>query len=222
MAYGEMREWAESLPVAALFTLDDVQSAFPAKSRDAIKMAVRRLCEGDDPLVARAIRGIYCRRRLGLRKRVPIPAEARDALVWRVAGPGAGSTGPDVMNRIGWSTQVPPSRWIAVVGRPPQPPDDTTVFKWRSNKKRLDLNRWEVSLLEAVRCFDAWSEVSWVQAIDQYEDNKDRGLYGSPVRSDFFLDAASSERGLGPVFPRRCRDLAQAAATRGPSNAAYA
>ncbi len=217
MAYGEIREWAESLPVAVLFTLDDVQAAFPAKSRDAIKMAVSRLCEGDDPIAARAVRGIYCRRRLGLRRRVPIPVEAREALPWRVAGPGAGLTGPDLINQIGWSTQVPPSRWIAVVGRPPQAPDSATVYEGRSNEKRLGLNRWEVSLLEAARCFDAWAEVDWEQAMDQYRDNRSRGFYRTRVRGELLLDAASSERGLAPLFQDRCRDLAAAAGMEGPA-----
>lgn len=215
MAYGEIRRWAEALSVAELFTLDDVQAAFSEKSRDAIKMTVSRLCKGDDPLVARAVRGIYCRRRLGLRRRVSIPVEAREALPWRIAGPGAGLTGPDLINQIGWSTQVPPSRWIAVVGRPPQPPDSATVYRGRSNEKRLDLNRWEVSLLEAVRSFDAWAEVGWEEAVERYDSNKSRGFYSAPVRGNLLLDAAASERGLGPSFQGRCRDLADVASTEG-------
>ncbi len=217
MAYGQIRGWAESLPVAALFTLDDVQDVFPGKSRGAVKMALGRLCMGDDPLVARAVRSIYCRRRLGLRRQVPIPIEAREALPWRVAGPGAGLTGPDLINQIGWSTQVPPRRWIAVVGRPPQAPDSVTVYQGRSNEKRRDLNRWEVSLLEAARCFDAWAEVGWEDAMEKYCDNKSRGFYGASVRGNLFLDAASSECGLGPLFQGRCRDLAEVASTEGPA-----
>ncbi|WP_419926566.1 hypothetical protein [Candidatus Poriferisocius sp.] len=220
MAYGEIREWAERLPVAALFTLDEVQEAFPCKSRAAIKMALGRLCGGDDPLVARAVRSIYCRRRLGQRRQAPIPVEAREALPWLIAGPGSGLTGPDLINQIGWSTQVPPSRWIAVVGRPPQAPDSATKYEGRSNEKRLALNRWEVSLIEAARCFDAWAEVGWEEAMEKYGDNKARGFYSAPVRIALFLDAASSERGLGPLFQGRCRDLGEVASTEGPAIAA--
>ena len=140
-----------------------------------------------------------------------------EALPWRIAGPGSGLTGPDLFNQIGWSTQVPPSRWIAVVGRPPQAPDSVTVYEGRSNENRRDLNRWEVSLLEAARCFDAWAEVTWEEAMEKYGDNKSRGFYGAPVRGNLFLEAASLERGLGPLFQGRCRDLAEMASTEGLS-----
>lgn len=213
MAYGDIRRWAEDLPEAALFDLDDVQSDFPDRSRGSIKMALGRLLRGDDPLVARATRSIYCRRRLGLRRRVPVPVEAREALPWRVAGPGAGLTGPDLVNALGWSTQVSPKRWIAVVGRPPQSLGDGVVFEGRSNEKRLDLNRWEVSLLEAARCFDRWAELDWEEALDSYSANMRRGWCGPPIRNEVFLDAAAAERGLGPVFQQRCRDLAAMAGT---------
>lgn len=213
MAYGEIRRWVEALPVAELFTLDDVQDAFPFKSREAVKMTMSRLCRGDDPLVARAVRGIYCRRLLGLRRRVPIPVEAREALRWRIAGPGAGLTGPDLMNQIGWSTQVSPRRWIAVVGRPPQAPDGATIYKERLNEKRAGLNRWEVSLLEAARCFDEWAELDWSEAVEKYGENRDKGFYGLPVRGSALLEAADSERGLRPQFVERCRNLVTVAET---------
>ncbi len=65
--YGEIRRWAQRLPVGELVDLDDARSAFPDKSRDALKMALRRLCRGADPLMTRVCRGIYCRRRVGSR-----------------------------------------------------------------------------------------------------------------------------------------------------------
>ena len=215
MAYGDIRKWVEDMPVADLFTLDDVQAAFPDKSRDAIKMALSRLCEGGDPLVARAVRSIYCRRRLGLRRRVSIPVEAREALPWRIAGPGAGLTGPDLINQNRLEHASATSRWIAVVGRPPRAPDSATVYEGRSNIRRLDLNRWEVSLLEAARCFDTWAEMSWQEAMGKYGDNKARGFYSAPVRGELLLDAAASERGLGPLFQGRCRDLVAVAGEPG-------
>lgn len=220
MAFGDIRSWSEQLPVGTLFGLDEVQQAFPGRSRDAVKMALGRLCKGDDPLVARAARGIYCRRRLGLRFRTPLPLEARRALPWRVAGPGAAVTGPDVINRIGWSTQVPPLRWIAVVGRPPRCPASGAVFVGRSNRRRLGLGVWEASLLEAVRCFDRWSEMNWDDALDKYARLMALGYYGDPVRSDPLIEAAEAERGLGPDFMPRCRDLIAAAARPEPASAA--
>ncbi len=218
--YGDIRLWAEQLRVGDLFDIDDVQEAFPGKSRAAIKMALGRLCNGDDPLVARAVRGIYCRRRLGLRLKTPLPLEARRALPWRISGPGAGFTGPDVINRIGWSTQVPPRLWIAVVGRPPLCPDSGAVFVGRSNTRRLGLGVWEASLLEAVRCFEKWSEMSWDDALDKYGRYMALGCYGAPVRSGLLLKAAAAERGLGPAFLPRCRELFAVADT--PPEAANA
>lgn len=211
MRYGEIRSWVEQLPVGALFDFDDIQEAFPDKSREAIKMALARLRNGDDPLVARAVRGIYCRRRVGSLARTAIPVEARRALPWRIAGSGAGSTGPDVINMFGWSTQVPPRQWIAVVGRPPQFDDLGVVFKSRSNERRLDLSWLEVSLLEGVRVFDTWAELEWEEALAKYESYMAQGYVGSGIRSDVLLEAASAERGLGPAFMPRCRDLAAVA-----------
>lgn len=208
--YGDIRRWAQQLPVGELFDLDDAQGAFPGKSRDALKMALGRLCRGDDPPVARACRGIYCRRRVGARYRTQLPAAALNALPWRVAGPGAGVTGPDVINRIGWSTQVSPRPWVAVVGRPPRCPESGAVFVGRSNIKRLGLSRWEVSLLEAVRCFDDWAELPWPEALEKFGRNLDRG-YCDDVRGGPLLEAAEAERGLGQDFLPRCRALAAAA-----------
>ena len=212
--YGDIRRWAQQLPVGELVDLDDAQRAFPDKSRDALKMALRRLCRGDDPLMARACRGIYCRRRVRARYPTPVPVEARNALAWRVAGPGAGSTGPYVINQIGWSTQVSPRPWLAVVGRPPRCPESGVVFVGRSNTKRLGLRRWEVSLLEAVRCFDDWAELLWSEALEKFRRNTQRGYYGDDVRGGLLVEAAEAERGLGPDFLPRCRALVAAATTR--------
>ena len=213
MAYGEIRNWAEALPIAELFTLDDVQRAFPNKSREAAKMAMSRLCEGDDPLVARAFRGLFCRRRTGLSRPVMIPFEAKRELPWRIAGRGAGLTGPDIINGVGWSTQVSPKRWIAVVGRPPQFNDEGIVFKGRSNEGRRALSRQEASLLEAARCFDEWAEMTWPDAMDKYADDRARGAAGPPIRGDLLVEVAAGERGLGPTFRNRCSDIAAIAGT---------
>ena len=208
---GEIRRWAQELPVGELFDLDDVQLAFPDKSRDAIKMALGRLCRGGDPIIARCCRGIYCRRLLGTRNRVPMPSAARQALPWRVAGPGSGITGPYVINAFGWSTQVPPRLWLAVVGRPPRCPEVGAVFVGRSNTKRLELTPGEVALLEGVRCFDDWAEMSWSQALEKFARYAQLGYYNGTVREDMMLDAAEAERGLGPDFLPRCRELTTAA-----------
>lgn len=208
--YGEIRRWVEELPVAELFDLDDLQRAFPDKSRDAIKMTVSRLCRRDAPVVVGHIcRGLYCRGLLGKYKRVPIPYQAYREARWRIAGPGAGYTGPNIINSLNWSTQVPMVDNIVVVGRAPrykELPD--TYFYARSNEKRLDLTRWEVSLLEAARCFDAWAETSWSEATTKLEGLVERGYVNRALRRDRFLDVARAERGLGTDFVPRCEELA--------------
>ena len=210
--HGEIREWAQNLPTAKLFDLDDIQRAFPDKSRNAIKMGISRICVGDNPVVTRLTRGIYCRRRDG--SRVAIPYQARPALAMRVAGAGAGFTGPYVINELGWSTQVPPCPWIAVLGRPPRCPEAGVVFQGRANKKRATLSVQEVTLLEAVRCFDDWAEMSWINALVELEDTANNGYYTRTANRVRLIDAASNERGLGPSFFTRCEEIAEVACVR--------
>ncbi len=208
---GRYEQWATQLPEGELIDLDDIQRAFPDKTRAALKMALKRLCETDDPLLARMTRGIYCRRILGERSRLILPPSARRRLAWRVAGTGAGLTGPNIINKLSWSTQVSPRIWLAVVGRPPRCPASGAVFVGRSNSKRLGLGAWEVSLLEAVRCFDEWSELSWDQAVRDFKYNISHGYYGRvKFRADTVMEAVAVERGLGKSFLPRCEELATA------------
>ncbi|MCQ3815207.1 MAG: hypothetical protein KTU85_12440 [Acidimicrobiia bacterium] len=207
----EIREWAQQLPVGELFDFDDVQRALPEISRDAIKASLSRLCKGDDPLIARACRGIYTRRLVGGRYKTRLPINARRSLPWRLAGPGAGVTGPYVINTFGWSTQVSPRLWVAMLGRPPQRNDFGTIFQRRFNARRLELNRWEVSILEAVRCFNDWAELSWDDASTKFADYLQRGYYGNEIRGGLIIDAAENERGLGPDFVPRVESLVSAA-----------
>ena len=213
MGLREMRQWAEALEPAALFDLDEVQAIFPAMSRSAVVSCLSRLCQGDDPLMGRPKRGWYCRRRLGTFRRVPVPHDVYPELAWRVAGPGAGMAGPFVANVIDWSTQVSPRWWIAVVGRPPRSPGGL-VYLGRSNRRRLELVGFEVSMLEAIRDFDTWSELEWAEALDRYANYASRGWLG-PLRPDLFVDVADAERGRGPLFRRRCRELAAIAGSSG-------
>ena len=207
--YGDIYRWAEKLPVAELFDLDDVQRVFPDRSRNAIKMALARLCrDGDDPIIARICRGVYCRRVLGIK--APFPHQAYEGLMWRVAGTGAGLTGPSIINRLTWTTQFPMQVWVSVVGRPPQIPAlSRVVFVSRSNRTRLRLNRAEVSFLEAVRSFDDWAEMSWDEALADLNKAKSLGYYKPNARRDMLLKAVECERGVDPQFKSRSKELAE-------------
>ena len=115
----EARLWVEKMEPGDLFDLDDAATVLRGRSRDAVQKAVARLCEGDDPLVGRVCRGFYTRRRNGFgRPAEQLPLRVWRQLSWRVAGAGAGMSGPYVMNRIGWSTQIPCNIWISVVADP--------------------------------------------------------------------------------------------------------
>ncbi len=215
---GRYEQWATQLPEGELIDLDDVQRAFPDKTRAALKMALKRLCEADDPLLARMTRGIYCRRMLGDRSLTgePLydttPLRAHGALPWRIAGPGAGLTSINIINNLGWSTQVPVSFSIAVVGRPPQRPEVGVFFVGRSNQLRRNLTIWEVSLLEAVRCFDDWSEMPWNDALNEFRWKSQKGWYGNAkIRQELFLQTVEAEKGLGNEFQTRCAALAAVA-----------
>jgi len=203
----KIREWADQLPVGELFDLDDIQRALPDISRDTTKMAVSRLCRGDDPLIGRVCRGIYTRRRVQARYPARLPIKAIRELPWRFAGPGAGVTGPYVINMFGWSTQVSPRLWVAMLGRTPRRNDLGAVFQRRFNTRRLELNRWEVSILEAVRCFNDWAELSWGDASAKFGDYFQRGYYGDEIRGGPIIDAAENERGLGSDFMPRVESL---------------
>ncbi len=209
---GRYEQWATQLPEGELIDLNDIQRAFPDKTRAALKMALKRLCEADDPLLARMTRGIYCRRILGERSRLILPPSARRRLAWRVAGTGAGLTGPNIINKLSWSTQVPASFSIAVVGRPPQRPELGVFFVGRSNQLRRNLTIWEVSLLEAVRCFDDWSEMPWNDALNKFRWKSQKGWYGNAkIRQELFLQTVEAEKGLGNEFQTRCAALAAVA-----------
>lgn len=212
MGLKQMREWAEGLEPSAPLNLDKVQAVFPDMSRTAVVAGLGRLCDGDDPPMCRPARGWYCRRFQYTTYPAPVPRMIYPHLGWRIAGPGAGMAGPFVANVIGWSTQVPPLMWIAVVGRPPSTPTGGPVYLGRSNRRRLELTNFEVSLLEAIRDFDTWSEITWPKALDKHAHYLSRDWIG-PIRSELFVEVADAERGQGPLFRQRCRELAAIAGT---------
>ena len=211
MAYGDFKQWAARQAIAAILTIDNAQRAFPDMSREAVQVALGRLCTGDDPMLARPVRGYYCRREQGLPYPKPIPFEVYDRLPWIIAGPGAAVSSMSVINQLGWSSQVPRQMWIAVVGRAPQPPFDGLTYLARSNQMRKGLDIWEASLLEAPRFFDRFSEMPWDEALDKFAGKAARGSYGDcAVRTDLLLESAAKEQGLGPDFNCRIRQLAEA------------
>ncbi len=210
---GEIRNWATGLEPGTIFTLDDAQQACPTKSRAAIKSTLSRLCRGDDPLLARAVRGLYSRRLVGSMIPTRLEPQVYVELPWRIAGPGAGLASLNAVNSLCWSTQVPAKLCIAVVGRPPTPPDRTTKYVQRSNRKRVMLTPIEVSLLEAVASFDDFAEMDWDEAVDRLASILSRRQRNLGARPDLVNYVASHEAYRGERFVRRCDELGKVCGT---------
>ncbi len=105
---------------------------------------------------------------------------------------------------------MPPRLWIADVGCPPRIPVPGVAYVGRSNKRRVELTLWEASLLEAIRDFETWSEITWPKALDSHGHHQSRVWFG-PIRSEPFVEAPDAELGRGPLFRQRCRELAATA-----------
>ncbi len=191
--HGAIEEWVAQKQHAELFRVSDVQAAFPDKSLQAVRVALARLANRDDSELARAMRGVYCRVDRAKQADGSLPLEAEWRLQWFLAGPGAGRTELSIINRLGWSTQIPMIDTIAMLGKPPTVANMEVVFRARSNRKRVSLNVLEIGLLEAVRCFDEWAEIPWEKALSKYSDYSRTGAFALPVRYARCLEAAHSE-----------------------------
>ncbi len=207
-----VRAWVEQHPPAALIGTPEAQAAFPSASSDTLRKQLRRLAAATPRSIERLADGIYYRPGDHLAK-----SEALRRLAWRRAGPGAGWSGLSALNALGWASQFPVIQRIAVVG--PAPPAPAVLrglhYVSRWNPARRALNRWEITLLEAVRIFD-------VHGDDTHGDPWE-WLYADHVSGRLLLDdghvdtarllAAARRERQGAVFVRRCERLAQAIET---------
>jgi hypothetical protein len=147
-----VREWVMSLDPGTYFTTSDV----PCRAT-AVGPALTRLSRPDGP-IERVRQGVYWRKVQPTRFGSVRPDAYRIALL--AAGEGAGPSGASAANRIGLSTQVPKRPHVAVVGRPPKGLDGVKVVS-RANPHRVKLSSEEIAVLECLRDFDRYSEVSW-------------------------------------------------------------
>ena len=209
----QIRDWAVSLEPGTLFTLDEAQQACSDKSRAAVKSALGRLCKGEDPVLARAVRGLYSRRLVGSQIPIRLGPRSREQLPWKVAGPGAGLAGLNAVNYLCWTTQVPSRLCIAVVGRPPKTPDNSTVYMQRSNSNRRMLTKFEVTLIESVKAFDEYAEVDWGEALSKLVDLRANSDCVQPKSRPSVISAiACSEYRKSDQFINRCNELSAACA----------
>ena len=208
VVFGDTKKWVTSLQPGVLFTLDEAREACRNESRASVQKSLSRLCQGEDPVLARAARGWYTRREQGPEHSLALDGKVSLALAWRIAGPGSGLADLSIINHLGWSTQVPWQMHIAVVGRPPKPPRDTVNYLQRSNQERLCLSRLETQIIEAVRAFDVYSIITWDEAMEKVYHRRMLMPKRGKVDPNKVNHVASLERRKTNNFLRRCEDLA--------------
>lgn len=160
-------DWIDDQPARSFFTPHDVPG-----TTSAVETALSRLSVPDGP-IERVRQGLYWKKPPATAFGTARPDPTAAAFV--AAGPGSGLAGASAANALGWSTQVSYLPTIAVVGRPPKGLRGVQ-FTSRSNPHRIGLSRLEVTLLEALRDFPNYSELSWsdVRALVQrlVDDNR--------------------------------------------------
>lgn len=149
------RTWVMAQPAGAYFNSSDVPG-----SSAAVDSLLSRLARPDGP-IQRVRQGVYWRKPAATRFGSARPDPERVAMA--AAGPGAGPAGASAANSIGLSTQVPRRPHIAVVGRVPKGLKDVHVTA-RSNAMRVLLSPAEIAVLEGIRDFDRYADITWPQA----------------------------------------------------------
>lgn len=151
-------------------------------SRAAVESELSRLTRQGE--LVRVRKGLYYRPPARGR-RSPPPLEAGLA----IAGRGAGPAGVSAARLFGLTTQVPGVETVAVPGRPPAG-RGTIRFVARSyDRRELDLDPYEVGLLEVLRDFDRVSEEPFERLVDVVRETAD----SDRIRLDRVEHAAEQE-----------------------------
>lgn len=147
-----VRNWVGRLPDRAFFDARDV----PGSPR-AVESALSRMAA--DGQILRVRRGTYWKAppaRFG-RRAQPRPLEAG----LHVGGRGAGPAGVSAARVFGLTTQVPAVERVGVPGRAPGPMRGVRFSSRPYSRRELDLNPYEVALMEVLRSFDEVAERPW-------------------------------------------------------------
>lgn len=170
----------ENAPTGSLFSIRDFEG-----SSSAVRTVLSRL-ESEGELL-RLRRGLYWR---GLKSRFgvgrPRPA---DVAVKLAPDRGVGPVGWSASYELGISTQVPSVPEFVVFGPPPKNVPGLT-FRTRWNVRRIGLNYWEVALLEVLRSWPKYSEVSWEELTKRVKELRSRRV----LDLDRLVHAAEGER----------------------------
>lgn len=232
MRWSPCIEYLREVPIGTFLTVGDL----PGSSAAARQCLAR---EDRDPygLVRRVAHGLYWRAdhydpplvtRNG--KKLTKTTPGAEAVAVHMAGPGCGSTGYDALRSFRLTTQIPAQVWLAVVGRPLQSPKrkgPKIRFFGRANEMRRELTFEEVTLLEALRCYETFGQVEpWGEAMisfawqsrDHHQDMLNRYGLGTqpplPVeRHDLIREVAHrDDPRLGHIYLDRLEQLLEIAA----------
>lgn len=148
-----------------LFTVDEFEGP-----RGPVETALSRLEDRGE--LRRVRKGLYFK---GVRSRFGSGRPRVEDVVYKVCGTkGVGPTGWTASRVLGLSTQVPASHEFAVLGTPP-----TNIpgvrFRSRKNLARIDLNPFEIAVLETLRAWPAYGEASWVELVKRVAELRDEG-----------------------------------------------
>lgn len=140
--------------------------------RTAVHMALSRLAQ-QRPNLVRVAPGVYWKGRPS--RFGPARPDAVAVARLKAGDRGVGPTGWLAANELGLSTQVPARPALTTVGRPPQGVDPVT-FVQRSNVARVDLGYLDIALLEVLRAYPDYVDVSWPQVVDRIKDLTAKGV----------------------------------------------
>lgn len=152
----------DSTPPGTFLSAADIQGL----PRTAVDMALSRAAKSRKDLV-RVARGTYWKgrpTRFG-----PVKPDAITIARSRAGDRGVGPTGWLAANQLGLSTQVPAHPELVTVGRPPKGISGVK-FSQRSNIDRVDLNYLDIGLLEVLRAYPRYANVSWQGLADRVRD----------------------------------------------------
>lgn len=186
----EARDWITGLEPGTWFWSQDV----PGR-RDIAHPVLSRLSNDEASGVQRIAKGLYWR---GWPENHEFAYMSPNYTIaaMLLAGPGAGLADADALHVLRWTTQVPCKALISTLDAPPKPPHSTVVYKPRGNRRRVELNWSEVTILEALGFF-WYTEEPWHECLSGVSDGSamDRLPWRAPIRSDMLRWAAETEDG---------------------------
>lgn len=162
-----------------------VTSAELAGSRPAVETALSRLVSQGDLLRVR--HGLYWK---GPKTRAGMPRPRPAEVALQVAGAGSGPAGVSAARALGLTTQVPAVEEIAIAGRTPKPVQGVVFTSRPITRRLLGLVPLEVALLETMRTWPTYSEVSY----ERLAESVHRFLHSGAIRPDRIEQALRAER----------------------------